>query len=89
MSAQRLSTLFPFRNFYYVANILFKCLARHVCLEFLFDNNKFMKMFGVGFFIYFFSDVLELVFTFRKNFSFPQYLFFREQAKSIVYLHTP
>ena len=43
MSAQRLSALFPLRKFFSVANLNFKFLARHVCLVFLFDINKYYE----------------------------------------------
>ena len=39
---QILSALFPLRTFFPVANLTFKCVAWHVCLEFLFDENRFL-----------------------------------------------
>ena len=39
----RFSALFSLRKFCSVANLNFKCLAWHVCLEFLFDKNMYYE----------------------------------------------
>ena len=43
MSGQRLSALFPLREFCSVTNLNFNYLARHVFLEFLFDKNRYYE----------------------------------------------
>ena len=49
-----LSVLFLLRKFCSVAHLNFKCLAWHICLEFLFEKKtSVMKVHGIGFLFYF------------------------------------
>ena len=53
VSVRRLSALFPLRKFRSAANFKLKCLAWHVCLKFMFDNAEIMKLYGIGYFLFY------------------------------------
>ena len=56
--------MFPFRKFCSVINLYFKCLTRRVCLEFLFDKNKFFESVCDSTFL---VDSLKYFVTFCNN----------------------